>query len=110
MTYAHEMPWRPGNTGGVTTPATHEQLNASAYWKRWSREDLAAVDVTDASFLIAANDSPLIVAVSGFGNYRYAPLSELPHDNELVIAPDTGGGRWILEHPSIDSGFAYYGG
>ena len=110
MTYLHKMPWQPGTVDGVTTPATHEQLNAVAMWKRLSREDVAAINISSTAFMTSANDVPTVVFVAGFGSYRYDPASTLIHDNELVIAPSAGAGRWVLEQPGMAASFAYFGG
>lgn len=103
---SHLVPYLPGNIGGVTTPCTAEQLNASSFWKKPNPSDL--ITQPTANFATYNNDAQLLFYTSG-GAYRWSSTQSLPSDGALVINSSTLG-QYILSLSNGDMAGVYLAG
>lgn len=104
MTFLHQIPWSPGNEDPATrTPATAEQFNAAALWKRATIAEME--NIPTENLVQYANDCPVYCAVPGAGLYRYDPDGTAAVDGYTVVDAN-GPGQWVLDMPAP----SYYDG
>jgi hypothetical protein len=104
MSFLHKIPWSPGNEDPATrTPATAEQFNAAALWKRETIAEMAALDTTNLPEY--ANDCPVYMITVEAGLYRYSP-DDLGVADGYALVDANGPGQWILDIPGPEYFFA----